>query len=77
MNPCYRPVMEGQDMGRFEKIGIGTSELSLDSPSVRANPNVKSLLIDAQNKELRLIISQPIEIATHTEMNEIFEDWGG
>jgi hypothetical protein len=63
-------------MGRFEQIGIETPELSLDSPSVRANPNVKSLLTDAQNEELRLIISQPIEIATDAEMAEIFEDWG-
>jgi hypothetical protein len=63
-------------MGRFEKIGIGTSGLSQNDTSVCANPNVESLLTDVQNEELRLIISQPIEIATDAEMNEVFEDWG-
>jgi hypothetical protein len=63
-------------MGRFEQIDLAKSEAPLVSEPPRYDPNVKSLLTDAQNQELRLILSEPIEIATDAEMAEIFENWG-
>jgi hypothetical protein len=62
-------------MGRFEKVAV-VKEVGVRTSEVpRYDPTVKSLLTDAQNEELRAILSQPIEIASDEEMREVFEDW--
>jgi hypothetical protein len=63
-------------MGRFEQIDLSKSEIPLVGEPPRYDPNVNSLLTDAQNEELRVILSQPIEIASDAEMTEVFETWG-
>jgi hypothetical protein len=64
-------------MGRFERIDLAKSEVPLvGAPPPHYDPSGKSLLTDAQNEELREILSRPIEIASDAEMAEIFENWG-
>jgi hypothetical protein len=72
-------------MGRFEQIAKQVSQLPMDrqdliadviAKAFDADLNPKSLLSEAQNEELRLILAQPIEIATDAEMEEVFEKWG-
>jgi hypothetical protein len=73
---CYVPSSEANDMGRFEQVALAKSEVPLASSPPCYDPSVKSRLTDAQNEELRVILSQPIEIASHAEMIEVFENWG-
>jgi hypothetical protein len=63
-------------MGRLEKFDLANAAGPLGGELVQADLSVKSLLTDAQNEELRLILSQPIEIATNEEMDEVFGNWG-
>jgi hypothetical protein len=71
-------------MGRFEQIALQVSALPMDRQDVIADViakafdadlNPRSLLSEAQLEELRIILSQPIEIASDEEVAEIFEKW--
>lgn len=62
-------------MGRLEKFDLANAAGPLGAQLVRADLSVKSLLTDSQNEELRLILLQPIEIATDEEMEEVFGNW--
>ncbi len=63
-------------MGHLEKINMEGASAPLNLESVQADHSVKSLLTDAQNEELRLILLQSIEIASEEEMEEVFGNWG-
>lgn len=72
-------------MGRFEQIAKQVAQLPIDRQDViagvierefQADLNPKSVLSEAQLEELRIILAQPIEIASDQEMAEVFENWG-
>lgn len=63
-------------MSHLEKIKLEGASAPRNLESVQADHSVKSLLTDAQNDELRLVLLQPLEIATEEEMEEVFGNWG-
>jgi hypothetical protein len=72
-------------MGRFEQIAKQVAALPMDRQDVIAGVierafdgdlNPKSLLSDAQLEELRIILLEPIEIASDEEVEAAFAGWG-
>ena len=72
-------------MGRFQQLAIQVSQLPIDRQDVIAGVierafdrdlYPKSLLSDAQLEELRIILSEPIDIASDEEVEAAFADWG-
>jgi hypothetical protein len=76
--------VETDEMSRFKEIALKVSALPMDRQDViadfvlevfKADLRPKSLLSEAQNEELRLILSQPIEVASDEDMQAVFRDW--
>jgi hypothetical protein len=72
-------------MGRFEQIAKQVAALPMDRQDVIAGVierafhgdlNPRSLLSDAQLEELRIILLEPMEIASDEEVEAAFADWG-
>ena len=72
-------------MGRFQQLAIQVSQLPIDRQDVIAgfierafdrDLYPKSLLSDAELEELRIILSEPIDIASDEEVEAAFADWG-
>ena len=72
-------------MGRFQQLAIQVSQLPIDRQDVIAGVierafdrdlYPKSLLSDAELEELRIILSEPIDIASDEEVEAAFADWG-
>lgn len=73
-------------MGRFEQIAKQVAALPMDRQDVIAEFVLKrfetdlshtSLLSEAQNEELRVILTKPIEVASTAEMAAVFENFDG
>ena len=72
-------------MGRFQQLAIQVSQLPIDRQDVIAGVierafdrdlYPKSLLSEAQLEELRIVLSEPIDIASDEEVEAAFAEWG-
>lgn len=71
-------------MGRFEQIALKVAALPMDRQDVIADViadvfdgdlNPGSLLSASQIEELRLILDEPMEIASDEEVEAVFAGW--